>query len=447
MTVKHATSMGSALPDPIKSQAAASPMPIPVMENKTAPGQTGPRGLSPRTTYSRVNASSPPVSSIPDAPKMTPPRGAEFLPAKTAHAEERHMTMTQRPTLHDLLTAAMEGTISQVNITKEAARQLTNHRGEEHAEADEVRADHYPTEHILKMAAALEYISASSGQTQKPGQGPGALQVLQATSEGQVLEAGQSGSAVGKDQPPKNPSLQPEQVQVGKANTGLETNDDMSHGEQPLHPVKNQSASIAPANPLPNPTTQTKEGSAAKDLATANLERLERIKQAGKAPIKQLRKLAEDAINPAKIEAGKENPPDASASGQGVPSQPSDVSSQARLIGSNESAINYTKGQAKADPKSDVNQLLTQPALTRAGDSVLHQAFDHTEQAGVKISSAKGSLAGDTIKVAAARALLSDLMDKVAAEKGGKKKEKDSMSGGAPTSPSAASGFSASSLG
>ena len=59
-------------------------------------------------------------------------------------------------------------------------------------------------------------------------------------------------------------------------------------------------------------------------------------------------KVAEDAINPAQISAGKAVPPDTSASGQpggepvgGAPQGPTS------LVGSNEAAQNYTKGQSQ----------------------------------------------------------------------------------------------------
>ena len=359
--------------------------------------------------------------------------------------------ITQRPNLHDMLKAAMEGTIAKADINAEAARQIAHHRGEsEEKTASAASPEHYSTEHITKVAAALDYIAEQMkvAEGPGPGQGPGALRVMPATSTGSVLEAGQSGEAIHKDQPPMNPPTQGEEVQVGNANTGMQTNDDMMHGEQPVSPIKNQSAPL-------------KTASAAQGLFEANLARLGLAKTAGgkkpvapaakpakgKAPIKALRKMAEDAINPAQISAGKEVPPDASEAGKDVPTQPSDVRSQASsMLGSNDAAINYTKGQAKADPKSDVNQVLNQPALTRAGDSVLHEAFDHTEAAGTKFSSAKNPVSADGVKVAAARVLLSKLMEKVAEDKSGKK-EKKSMMGGAPTSPSAASGFRASSLG
>jgi hypothetical protein len=164
-------------------------------------------------------------------------------------------------------------------------------------------------------------------------------------------------------------------------------------------------------------------------------------KKESAAPLDYVRhfyKQAEDALNPAKLSSPSAAPPDSSASEEGpTPSQPSDVTSQAKLVGSNDSAINYTKGQAKADPKKDVNQVLAQPALSKTHDPVLHKVLDNTAKAGVKIS-----MVQNAERVKAARALLSNLMDKQAGEK--KKKEKESM---APTSPAGASGFAAQSAG
>jgi hypothetical protein len=161
-----------------------------------------------------------------------------------------------------------------------------------------------------------------------------------------------------------------------------------------------------------------------------------------------LSKQAEDAINPAQISAGRitdigPNPPDgATESGEGQPSEPSDVTSQKRLIDSNQAAINYTRREAKADPKRDLGQVLNEPALSSSTDSTLRSVLEHTESAGAKIASAS------LTKVAAARAILNKLAQaqptKVAA--GGKKKKLSMMGGGgAPNNPQAASGFNAAS--
>jgi len=94
------------------------------------------------------------------------------------------------------------------------------------------------------------------------------------------------------------------------------------------------------------------------------------------APVLLLRKIAANA-------------PDASASGMGVPSEPGDVSSQKRMISSNQSAIDYTRREAKSVPKREVGKYLDQPALTAAGDAVLARSLAHTNSAGAKIAGIK----------------------------------------------------------
>lgn len=117
-------------------------------------------------------------------------------------------------------------------------------------------------------------------------------------------------------------------------------------------------------------------------------------------------KQAEDAINPAQISAGAAVPPDTSASGEeggqpvaGAPQGPSS------LIGSNESAINYKRQTAYAPRKAELAQYFNEPALSAATDKTLQQAFDHTGEAGVKISSQQ------LVKSAAARAFLAKLAE------------------------------------
>ena len=413
---KLSASVGSAPQDPVRGEATYAPVPAPALANKPAPGQTGPRGLAPRTTYSRVNVGIPPT---PDAgansQKNAPPRGMEFLPAKTAQIEDpMGQMMTPRPTLQDMVKAAMAGTISKVDISTEADRQFLQQATQEAAKTAE-GISHVPTEYVEKLADAVDYIAdelrkeGEQGNVQQPGTGPNALPVLEATSSETNIDAGQLGSATAKHQPAA-PVTQTEQVQSGKADTGMATNDDAMRPEQPVEPISNEKAA----------------------LASANLSRLLRFGQATEesklshVPVRLIRKYAEDAINQANISGGAAVPPDASASEEGVPSQPSDVTGQQRMVSSNDAAINYTKGQAKADPKKDVNQVLEEPALSSATDKVLQRTLDNTGQAGVKIS-----MAEDTLKVAAARTLLTKLAEEACGDKKkpAEKKEKQSQFG------------------
>lgn len=133
-----------------------------------------------------------------------------------------------------------------------------------------------------------------------------------------------------------------------------------------------------------------------------------------------LAKLAEDAINPAKISAGAAVPPQASASGQaggqpagGAPKGPT------QGISSNQAAIDLTRREAYKNRISDMSKWLTQPMDSAKHDSTLQVTLDHTREAGPKIASAN-------VKTAAAQAVLKNLVEKVAL--GGMKMEKLSES-------------------
>lgn len=113
-------------------------------------------------------------------------------------------------------------------------------------------------------------------------------------------------------------------------------------------------------------------------------------------------KQAADSVSPSHISAGPAVEPDASASEEEVPAKPSG----AEMIGSTEGAINYTKQQAKAEPKRDMSSYVGEPALSSAHDTTLQQAFSHTGDAGVKISSANAAM-----QVSRARELLESIAE------------------------------------
>jgi hypothetical protein len=514
---KTAAAMGSALPDPVKDNAATAPIPQQAIENKPAPGQTGPKGMSPRTTYSRVNTGAPPVMDAGAVGQKSGPNlGLNSLP-KLAAPRGCMTTIQERPSLQELVKAAMAGTRTRLEVNLEASRQERSQTKTASAPKTEPLSltGHVSTELVSKLAGALGYIEDQLRKEAElqPGEGPGALQVLEATSSEKNIDAGQGGQATSQNQPPQSPSLQPEKVQQGNAGTGLATNDDMKHPEQPVEPIKNAAANlealnrdrlaklagvgdvvknlggkakavaseakdifsgsrargaigefrgakkglqnaesnlaVAEKNRAPSRITDAIKGDVGAASKAHGEARSKAIKETGKtvgaygaaagaaggaaaaasggkkkessgtlALIRQLTvKVAEDAINPAQISSGTVDPvapPEgASASGEGVPSEPSDVTSQKRLIQSNEAAINYTKGEAKADPKKDVAQVLNEPPLTSSTDKVLNLAFDSTGQAGVKISSA-GGLQKTASQLGATRVLLARLIKEAA---------------------------------
>jgi hypothetical protein len=399
---KSASSAAVPLADASTLAASAAPIPAPALGSKPAPGQTGPKGLAPRTNYSRVNTGAPPVADVTSQQKTLPPDPMGTL-AKAAHQEDFSMPQaTPRKTIQDMVKAASEGAASAAAVNREVLSQIAGGGEEKVASAPPPRPDTVSTDYATKLAAALEYIIETDKQAEEasnegvgPGQGPNALEVNKAESSEKNVDAGDMGQATGAHQPPMNPGTQTDPSRKSDPGTGLETNDTMMHGEQPVK----VSAPLSLIRKVAS-GGQTGLNAAVVEAALA------------------LRKQAEDAINPAQISAGSEVPPDTSAAGEsgGAPAGGLPEGSTS-LVGSNESAINYTKGEAKSKAKADAAKVLTEPVLSSSTDSTLQKTLDHTGEAGVKISG--------PVKTAAARALL----EKFAADAEAKAKKKSATGG------------------
>lgn len=119
------------------------------------------------------------------------------------------------------------------------------------------------------------------------------------------------------------------------------------------------------------------------------------------APLWLLRKMAEDATNPAHITAGSAESTrmPISTTGQAGPA----ASGKNRVPGSADGVASLTRRAAKSVPKAEMAALIDEPMNSAAHDNVLQQAFRHTGEAGAKISSAQN------VKLAAAKALLRNL--------------------------------------
>jgi hypothetical protein len=135
----------------------------------------------------------------------------------------------------------------------------------------------------------------------------------------------------------------------------------------------------------------------------------DKMKQAQVARVRRiLYKMAEDGDSSSIKATHSESPSFATQAEEGVPSQPGEVSKQESMVGSNESAMNYTKQQAKAVPNARMGEVLSEPAQKKSTDPVLHENLDATSGAGVKLSSVE--------KVAAARSLLRKIAEEGAKE-------------------------------
>lgn len=117
-------------------------------------------------------------------------------------------------------------------------------------------------------------------------------------------------------------------------------------------------------------------------------------------------KKAEDAINPARIRAGKAVPPDTMENHERPRVK---VDGPTHVMDSVQSAINFTKRDAYGKIKQDNAPYWSEKMLTQSADPVLHEAFKNTARAGAKIASLSG-----VEKTAEARQLLSNLANQVA---------------------------------
>jgi hypothetical protein len=315
--------------------------------------------------------------------------------------EDRMATMMGRSSVQEMITAAIAGSAAQMSVTDEALHQMKlasegcSKCGKSPCECKEEKKANGPVEdektasaYIERLAAALEYtallvkegsiqLDSGSSSGTGPGEGPNALQVME--SPGGASISTNSGQAIAKDIPPKNPPMQKGLTGPVGGGTSLMKNDlDRAPG-----------GSGHQQTALPG-------GPALKTAAPIDL-----IMKFAKE------KKAEDAVNPAHISAGRTTPPDTRESGQAGPPSPPGSS----MVGSSQAVTNLTRRDAKAGPKADMHAYVDQPALSAAHDHVLQNAFTHTGQAGAKIAAADSAQAA--VKTAAARALLARLVDDV----------------------------------
>jgi hypothetical protein len=424
--VKVAEAASVPFPDSSVDTASAAPIPGLAVGNKPAPGQTGPKGMAPRTSYSRVNNGSP---IVPDAgtsaQKSSPPDPQGFLPPKIAHSEVSMSAAHPRVTLQSMIKAAASGVADRAVVNLEAARQLADEPPAEKtaSAAGNSNLESIPTDYVEKLASAVEFVLEHSQideevqptKTATIGEGPNHLKVLEAPGGKNTVAPGQQGAASPSHQVPKTtPNVNPGNQPAGPA-TALETNKPVA-GKQKVSAAQPQfTAPIAALRKL---------ASGEKVVATPAVDtRLVDY-------MLNATKVAEDAINPAHISAGSADSTmlTRSAAGEagGAPAggQPQGPTG---LVGSNDAARNYTKGEAKAQVKGQLSKVLSEPALSSAHDNVLQKTLTHTGQAGVKISA-------DT-KAAAARAVIEKMAEEAAEEDKSKGKKKESMGGSTFSAP------------
>lgn len=427
MTAKTAT-----IPQPA-SPSAIVPTPAPGLRGQGS--KNG--GMAPRQTFAPANVAPPP---IPMAGALEQKSVAPQMKMGSAKGNEVDMTtMGVRPTrLQDMLKTAMAQSAEKVNVSLEAARQSDVPAPMAVKQASGSSVDH---EYALKLASAIEYIAedfqkeaAAAENKQGIGRGPNHSDVSEAKGGPSMSDD----SGQGKHVVPMNPGTEPgagEKLETTMNNpagfhstqtTAMSGGKGKTAGEmcpkckkEPCECKEEKKASVASlAKSLfkkasADSEKKESEGMAEVEKGLAKAEAAhekENEKKAGIAALAdRMKKVAEDAINPAHISAGPAVEPDTSAAGEsggnpvgGAPQGPSS------LVGSNESAMNYKRNQAYAPRKGELKEYFSEPALTGATDKTLAAAFEHTSQAGTKFASAG---VGTGTKVAAARAVLSKLAE------------------------------------
>ena len=295
--------------------------------------------------------------------------------------------MNRPPTLNNIVRAALQDGLEMTKLAEEAAASAASGKGKPPEErkgeplkkevpAEEGKKKGPSSEVAEKTASALDYIlhnardvdwnkvasemgSAGGGQTAGPAMGGGAtLPIHEANSPGSAPGTNQ-GQA--KAQPPTNPGLDTS----GPGSKTLVAND-----------INDPAGSGKSLGNLQEAVSDDASGKEAR----AHLRILDVLGRA---------KVAEDA-GTAKISAGPAAAFSGEEAGVNVPSVPSDAAKARKMIASNQAAIDATKRDAQHQVNlKPVANLLDENAMTRSGDSTLHQALDNTTAAGAKIASLK----------------------------------------------------------
>lgn len=247
--------------------------------------------------------------------------------------------------------------------------------GEKEKESAGYKCASSPTPLVEKVASALDYINGHMGlidwtkiaqeNEMGPGTGPGSVIETNLKDPTMGTQNYETGQATPQSQPEPDGKKDDVGKEDGQTNADTAMLTDMAHvpggtGEQP----------------------QLKQAAAKIKLARR---------------MWAMKKQAADAENPAKIEAGSEplENPNASASEEDVPKLPGPAQSQANMVQTTDptAPADITKGEAKAEPKRQMGEVLDEPAQKKSTDPVLQNNLSNTGEAGVKISSAQAAAA------------------------------------------------------
>lgn len=328
-------------------QGPTLPAPIPSahISPQPAPGLKGPKGLSPKTNTAKVNTMEPPAPNDgAETQKATSPPVGDLM--KTAN----ELSIGETPDLQSLVKVARQTTNERLRVTKLAAAVSSE-------PAEKVASAGLSTEQAIKVAEALDFIAAELEKEAEeiPRTGETATGIS-ASRGGEPISTKDRGSS--SQHPPMRPAVQA--ARPSDAATQMHNTKD----ETPGGPSKHA------ARVLQIMSKKAFDGTDAAD--------------------------GQDA----KISAGAAAP----HSGLDATQSAGSLGGNSGLVSTTRGAIDMTKREAKAPAKAAVGEKLDEKPQSAATDKVLSNAFEHTNQAGTKISSVQ-----DTTRIAATRELLNRL--------------------------------------
>lgn len=252
-------------------------------------------------------------------------------------------------------------------------------------------------DYITKLAASVEYIAEhldslefpqrgvlqkaaeEAGSPAGAGKGPGALEVSQAIGGTQAVSKAHSRT--------HNAAAS----QAGAPLSAAHEGDSKTQLENDMHHAPG-GGNVAPTARYPEKGPLVASPSSKLASARSVLQRAVLQKLAGEDVMKS-NISAERSANPLAgmgqletTDATQSSPHQAGDHGGGFGNQ------ARRLIASNQAAIDATKGDAKGPVKTQLSEVLEEPALTSSTDSVLGDNLRNTGKAGVKIAATRAAL-------------------------------------------------------
>lgn len=393
---------GTAQVAPAATMSALPPVHVPtspapkLQVNLSSKPGTAPSG--PRTNYSRVNTGAPMAmdAGASSQKSLQPKMAGAFFQSQS---EVPMPQAARRPTLQQMLKHAMAGAVEANDQIASTARSLLEVSGNQKEAAAPPEGPPISREYAHKLASALDYyVEATFGKVAadaptSPGHGPGALDVSESMDGPPISE--DSGQAAA--QPPMNPGTGKVAPNATDAATAMDNDADHRPGADAeaswapdgdktkisqinrirhLSGSRPKTAQAAPAQP---------QSAMDRVLGILGGQRKQASAPKSSGTIGMIRKLAEDAINPAKITAAHNAPEPQTLEASDAGPAGKD---KGKLPTTPEGVADATRRQVKTPyVREGMAGYVDETALSAQHDKVLQNAFAKTDEAGAKISS------------------------------------------------------------